>query len=94
MVRNLIVEFFPLLFIGVLGIYVIMKLFAMVSAGISNKFFEIFLRSFLPYGKEQIRNTFHEKLKKYYVRSNKLNTVFYIALGIILAIFLFMRMLG
>lgn len=93
MFRNLIVEIFPFAIIGIISLYVTLKMFAMISAGVSANFMEVFLRSFLPYRREQIRNTFHEKLKKYFKISNKINTIFYIILLSFTGLYLFMRLI-
>lgn len=92
MIRDLIIEFSPLLIILLIVIFSFVKV-SIISMAINKDYFTLFLNSFLFYNKVTVRNTFHEKLKAFYIRSNKINTVFYTLIGIALVAYLLMRSL-
>lgn len=64
---------------------------SIISVSINKSYFSLFFSSFLFYNRVTIRNTFHEKLKEYYKRSNKINTIFYALLAVIISVYMLMR---
>lgn len=76
--------------LGLLVLLCIVKV-SIISISIQKNYFSLFFASFGFYNRVTIRNTFHEKLKEYYRRSNKINGIFYAAMGAILAAYLLMK---
>lgn len=52
--------------------------------GLRDDPFKLFLGSFVIFSKQRVKNTFHKKLKRFYMYSNRVNMVFYT--GIVLFI--------
>ncbi len=90
MIRNLIVDMAPILIIVMFAIFAIVKV-SIISVSLHKNYFSLFFNSLLFYNKVTIRNTFHEKLKDYYRKSNKVNALFYTLIAITLALYFLMR---
>ncbi len=90
MIRDLIVEMSPVVIIILIVLLSIIKV-SLISATVNRNYLSLFFTSFTIYNRVTVRNTFHEKLKEYYRRSNKVNTIFYVAIGFVVAIYLLMR---
>ncbi|MCB9046992.1 MAG: hypothetical protein H6550_12740 [Chitinophagales bacterium] len=57
----------------------------------NKNYFSLFLNSFWFYNRVTVRNTFHEKLKEFYKRSNRINKIFYIIFAIVIVVYLLMK---
>lgn len=57
----------------------------------NKNYFQLFLISFMFFSRQTIRNTFHVKLKQFYEKSNKINTIFYTIGAVVLTFYLLMR---
>lgn len=90
MIRDLIIEYSPTLIIILIIAFSIIKV-SIISVSINKNYFSLFLNSFLFFNRVTIRNTFHEKLKEFYRKSNKINTVFYILIGATLVMYILMK---
>lgn len=90
MIRDLIIDFSPWLIIILVILLSIIKV-SIISVSINKNYFSLFFNSFLFYNRVTVRNTFHEKLKEFYKRSNKINTLFYSVIAVILAVYMLMR---
>lgn len=90
MVKDLIIDVSPFILIGLFVLLLVVKA-SIISSSLSKNYFSLLFSSLLFFNKVTVRNTFHEKLKEFYKRSNKINTVFYIAIGVILAMYLLMK---
>jgi hypothetical protein len=94
MIRHLIVSY------GHLGLFFIFLLFVVIKAlyiaryGLWKHFTEIFFISLIPVSKQGLKNTFQEKTKKYYKKSNVVNYVFYIVFLIAIAGYAMMHSLS
>lgn len=57
-------------------------------------FFNLFFMTLVPVSRQTIKNTFKERLKRYYTQSNKVNTVFYILFAATGFVYFLMKMIG
>ncbi|MBZ0097903.1 MAG: hypothetical protein K8F30_02405, partial [Taibaiella sp.] len=80
----------PILIIVMLAIFALVKV-SIISVSLHKNYFSLFFNSLLFYNKVTIRNTFHEKLKDYYRKSNKVNALFYTLIAVTLALYILMR---
>ncbi len=78
MIRSLIVENGPYILAFVLLSFFITKVYLLYSKGLGKNFTELFYLSLVPISKQGIKNTFQDKVKRYYKVSNKVNYFFYI----------------
>lgn len=90
MIRDLIIDISPWLIIILVILLSIIKV-SIISVSINKNYFSLFFNSFLFYNRVTVRNTFHEKLKEFYKRSNKINTIFYSVIAVVLAVYMLMR---
>lgn len=77
MVRSLIVEFGPFALAFIVLLFIFTKAYIVYSRGLGKHFSDVFYISLVPISKQGIRNTFQEKVKRYYKVSNKVNYFFY-----------------
>lgn len=91
MIRTFIVDHMPLVLASVVVLFIVIKLYLIISKGLTGKVIDIFLVSLVPLSKQAIKNTFQEKVKRYYILSNKINTVFYVVLSAALLLYLLMK---
>ncbi len=77
MIRNLIVENGPYFLGFIVLCFILTKIYLLFSKGLGRNFTELFYLSLIPISKQGIKNTFQEKVKKYYKTSNKVNYIFY-----------------
>lgn len=87
MIRGLIIEYTPTVIIALIILFSIIKV-SIISISINKNYFSLFLNSFWFYNRITIRNTFHEKLKRFYKKSNSVNTVFYSILAVVLVLYI------
>lgn len=92
MYRNLILTYAPILLIVVFSIFVLLKFMAIISSGLNRNYVQLFFVSLFPFSRQVVRNTFHEKLKVFYKKSNTLNSIFYLIIVCILAVYLLMKL--
>ncbi|MBW7914850.1 MAG: hypothetical protein H3C54_14370 [Taibaiella sp.] len=90
MIRNLIIEMAPALILVLIALFAIVKV-SIISVSLHKNYFSLFFNSLLFFNRVTIRNTFHEKLKAYYKKSNKVNAIFYVLIVIVLALYLLMK---
>ena len=90
MIRNLIIEMAPALILVLIALFAIVKV-SIISVSLHKNYFSLFFNSLLFFNRVTIRNTFHEKLKEYYKKSNKVNAIFYVLIVIVLALYLLMK---
>ena len=90
MIRNLIIDIAPILMIVMVAIFAIVKV-SIISVSLHKNYLSLFFNSLWFYNKVVIRNTFHERLKDFYKKSNKINSAFYTILMIILALYILMK---
>lgn len=93
MYRSIVLTYAPVLLIVLLGIFVLFKFMAIISSGLNRNYTQLFFVSLFPFSRQVIRNTFHEKLKKFYKKSNSLNNVFYLLIFGVLTIYVMMFMI-
>lgn len=90
MIRDLIIDLSPILIVALLVLFTVIKLYMIVSE-LKKDYLSVFFSSLGFINKVQIRNTFHEKLKAYYKRSNQINTIFYPAITLVLVVYMLMK---
>ncbi|HEY9178590.1 MAG TPA: hypothetical protein VIN07_12905 [Flavipsychrobacter sp.] len=90
MIRNLIIDVAPALILVLIALFAIVKV-SIISVSLHKNYFSLFFNSLLFFNRVTIRNTFHEKLKDYYKKSNKVNAVFYVLIAVILALYILMK---
>jgi hypothetical protein len=90
MLRELIVQYAPLSILAVLVVFALAKFYIISSSGIRHHMFRIFVGSLEVLSRQQIKNTFEEELKHYYKSSNRVNTLFYSTIGLIVMVYLLM----
>lgn len=90
MIRNLIIEMAPALILVLIALFAIVKV-SIISVSLHKNYFSLFFNSLLFFNRVTIRNTFHEKLKAYYKKSNKVNAIFYVLIVVVLAFYLLMK---
>jgi hypothetical protein len=77
MIRAHIIEYAPVLFIVMVGLFAFLKLVFINVYGLREDPLGLYLDSFRIYSSQVIKNTFYNKLKKYYKTSNSINSAFY-----------------
>lgn len=80
----------PALILVLIALFAIVKV-SIISVSLHKNYFSLFFNSLLFFNRVTIRNTFHEKLKEYYKKSNKVNAIFYVLIVIVLALYLLMK---
>lgn len=94
MFRYLVIEYVPVIVFLLFTSYLLVKVIAIQGIKDNSMFTPVFLRSFLLFSDQEIRNTFHKKLEAYFVFSNRLNRVYYIVLGLFICVYLMMYLLS
>ncbi len=77
MIRAHIIEYAPVLFIIMVGLFAFLKLVFINVYGLREDPLGLYIDSFRIYSSQVIKNTFYNKLKKYYKTSNSINSAFY-----------------
>ncbi len=77
MIRAQILQFAPIMFIILVGLFAFLKLLFISIYGLREDPLGLYIDSFRIYSGQIIKNTFYKKLKKYYRTSNSINSVFY-----------------
>lgn len=90
MIRNLIIDIAPVLLLVIIALFAIVKV-SIISVSLNKNYFSLFFNSLLFFNRVTIRNTFHERLKAYYKKSNKINTLFYLLILIVLGLYGLMK---
>lgn len=80
----------PALILILIALFAIVKV-SIISVSLHKNYFSLFFNSLLFFNRVTIRNTFHEKLKEYYKKSNKVNAIFYVLIVVVLALYLLMK---
>lgn len=93
MIRHLIIDVSPFLLLALVVLFCIVKA-SMITVSLNANFLSLFINSLGFYNRVTIRNTFHEKLKEYYRRSNKINKIFYALIASVLAVYVLMKAIG
>lgn len=92
MLYNFFAEYIPSAIIFTLAIFVLVKLITVKTTGLKGAG-HLFVESFGLYSEQFIRNTFHKHLQKYYKHSNKINSMFYVLIGVLLALYIFISII-
>lgn len=82
MIRSLIVDNGPYILGLIILFFIVSKVYLLFTKGLGKNFTELFYLSLIPISKQGIKNTFQEKVKKYYKVSNKVNYFFYIVFAV------------
>lgn len=90
MFRELIVQYTPYAIVAVAVIFILAKYYIITASGIRHEKFRIFFGSFEVLSKQVIKNTFETELRHYLKSSNRVNTLFYSTIGMIIAAYLLM----
>ncbi|MCB9064391.1 MAG: hypothetical protein H6551_04530 [Chitinophagales bacterium] len=90
MIKNLIIDFSPVVLVALFVLFSVIKV-SIISIELNKNYFSLFLNSFLFFNKVTIKNTFHERLKNFYRKSNKINTIFYVLFAIVIAMYILMK---
>lgn len=77
MYREFILEHAPIILFALLVFSATIKVLYIAKLKYRDSSTELFFRSFFPYSRDVIKNTNHEKLKAYYKKNNKINTLIY-----------------
>lgn len=94
MIRHLIVSYGHFGLLLLILLYVLTKAFYISKYGLWKHFSEIFFVSLIPVSKQGIKNTFQEKTKRYYKKSNVVNYAYYGLFLVALAVYSMMHSLG
>lgn len=94
MLRDFIIEYFPLGINVTISLLILVKIIAILSAGIKRGYFSLLIRSLIPYSKQFIKNTNDERLSGYLKVSNKLNYFFYSIVGTLAIVYVMMQMIA
>jgi hypothetical protein len=94
MYRKLILEQTPILLFALLALSATIKVFNITKLKYKESNTELFFRSFFLYSKDVIRNTNHQKLKAYYRKNNRLNTLIYFPFITLLLLYSLMKIIS
>ncbi|MCD6062831.1 MAG: hypothetical protein K0R82_742 [Flavipsychrobacter sp.] len=89
MLYQYLTEYLPLAIFLTIGIFAFIKLVTVKITRLPGSG-QLFVESFGLYSEQYIKNTFHKQMQRYYKYSNKINSWFYLFLGLLLAIYGFM----
>lgn len=90
MIKSLIIDFSPAIIVALVILFSVIKV-SIISIELNKNYFSLFLNSFLFFNKVTIKNTFHERLKSFYKKSNKINAVFYVAIAFVGVVYFLMK---
>lgn len=93
MIRAHILEYAPILFIIMVGLFAFLKLVFINVYGLREDPLGLYLDSFRIYSNQVIKNTFYNKLKKYYKTSNSINSAFYAGFALLWLIYFLFKLL-
>lgn len=88
MYKDYILHITPRLLAFVAITYFLLKFFFMIRFRVKKSYAEVFTASVLNINKAVIKNTNSKSLKRYYVASNKINKPFYIAMAVLLIVYI------
>lgn len=77
MIRAHILQYAPIVFIILVGLFAFLKLVFINVYGLREDPLGLYIDSFRIYSSQAVKNTFYKKLKKYYKTSNSINAIFY-----------------
>jgi hypothetical protein len=89
MLYHYLTEYLPFAIFCTVALFAFIKLVTVKTTRLPDSG-QLFVESFGLYSEQYIRNTFHKHLQRYYKSSNKINSWFYLFLGVLLAIYAFM----
>lgn len=90
MIRTLIIEAAPLLLVFLVIVFIVLKV-SMISSSINKNYFSLLFGSLLFYNRVTIRNTFHDRLKRFYQKSNRVNSIFYTIILAVIGVYILMK---
>lgn len=93
MIRAHILQYAPVVFIILVGLFAFLKLVFINVYGLREDPLGLYLDSFRIYSNQVIKNTFYSKLKKYYKTSNSTNAIFYAAFVLLWMIYFLFKLL-
>ncbi len=88
MLIDIIIQHALLIFLYILGVFVLVKAALVFLSGVGGDF-GLFLGTFAIFNSNDIKNTFDDRLRKFLKTSNAVNRVFYVVLAINLFVYLF-----
>lgn len=94
MYRIFIIEYAPMVLLMIVAISATVRIIKIASLKHADSYTELFLRSFFPYSRDEIKNTCHDSLRKFYKANNKFNNVVYMVLGGILVLYILMHIIS
>lgn len=77
MVKNLILQYYPYVLVVTIILYLLFKSYLIVSRKLTEDFMFLIMNSFKQHSKQALRNTFNEGHKRFFERSNSINTFFF-----------------
>jgi|GEM_PF-3984447 hypothetical protein len=89
MFQTYILQYTPFLILLILLIFSAIKLSGLKKVGRANRDSGTFFRSFFPHSRMEIRNAGDSRIQNFLKKSNEINNIMYIALGLILGLYLF-----
>lgn len=90
MIKDLIIRYSPAIIVLLVILFTVVKV-SIISVKLNKSYFRLFFSSFVFYNRIAIRNTFHEQLKSFYKKSNKINAIFYTLIILVLAVYYLMK---
>lgn len=92
MIRGHILEYAPILFIVMVGLFAFLKLLFINIYGLREDPLGLYIDSFRIYSNQVIKNTFYSKLKKYYKTSNSINSFFYAVFALVWMVYFLFKL--
>lgn len=93
MIRAHIIQYAPVIFIILVGLFAFLKLIFINIYGLREDPLGLYIDSFRMYSSQVVKNTFHNKLKKYYKTSNSVNAVFYATFVLLWMVYFLFKLL-
>lgn len=93
MIRDFLIQYAMHVFLAVGLAYAFLKLAIMYKVGLRHNRSAIFLHSIMLYRRQTIKNTFYDRLRKYYKVSNQVNQWFYCFMFLLLIVYGFLIMI-
>lgn len=94
MYREFILEHTPIILFALLILSATIKVLNITKLKYRDSNTELFFRSFFLYSSDVIKNTNHEKLKAYYRKNNKVNTIIYFPFITLLFLYALMALIS
>jgi hypothetical protein len=90
MIREFLFQYALHAFAVVAFAYAVVKIALIYKVGLRHNKAGVFMYSIFLYRKQTIKNTFSDRLRKYYKASNEVNVWFYMVLFLLLGLYAFM----